>query len=100
MNRMVTALACCEYRSWVIRERAAVWAVVGTRRGAMVVVGEVSSMPDRVTVVIPTYNCAAFIRETLGSVFRQTLPPTEVIVIDDASRDGTVQIIREMAERA
>jgi glycosyltransferase involved in cell wall biosynthesis len=52
---------------------------------------------NRISVVIPTYNGARFIRETLESVFAQTRLPEEVLVVDDASTDTTVQIVEEMA---
>jgi glycosyltransferase involved in cell wall biosynthesis len=46
-----------------------------------------------VAVVIPSYNHGRYIEETLGSVFRQTLRPQEVLVIDDGSTDDSVQAI-------
>jgi glycosyltransferase involved in cell wall biosynthesis len=48
-----------------------------------------------VAVVIPTWSAAEFIGRTLESVFEQTVPPDEVIVIDDASPDATVEIIEK-----
>ena len=42
-----------------------------------------------ISVVIPTYNRAALIGETLDAVLAQTVPPDEVIVVDDGSTDGT-----------
>jgi glycosyltransferase involved in cell wall biosynthesis len=42
-----------------------------------------------VSVVMPTYNGARFILESLESVFSQTLPVGEVIVVDDGSTDNT-----------
>lgn len=48
-----------------------------------------------VSVITPTYNAARFIRETIDSVKRQTYPHWELILIDDASSDDTVPIIRE-----
>src|SRR6185369_13852951 len=41
-----------------------------------------------VSVVIPAYNVAPYIGETLNSVFAQTFTDFEVIVVDDGSRDG------------
>jgi glycosyltransferase involved in cell wall biosynthesis len=43
----------------------------------------------RVSVVVPTYNNAAFVRATLDSVLAQTYPDFELIVADHASSDGT-----------
>ena len=45
-----------------------------------------------VSVVIPCYNGAAFLRETLDSVLAQTYPPLEVILIDDGSTDESAAI--------
>lgn len=47
-----------------------------------------------VTVIIPAYNEAASIADTLASLKRQTIIPDEVIVIDDCSSDGTSDIAR------
>jgi glycosyltransferase involved in cell wall biosynthesis len=41
----------------------------------------------KISVVIPTYNRADLIGETLEAIFAQTLPATEVIVVDDGSTD-------------
>ncbi len=45
-----------------------------------------------IEVVIPAYNAAPFLRETLASVAAQTRPPALVSVVDDASTDGTAEI--------
>lgn len=52
-----------------------------------------------VSVIIPAYNAAAFIRETLESVLAQTHEQLEVIVVDDGSTDSTAQIVRAVAAR-
>jgi glycosyltransferase involved in cell wall biosynthesis len=47
-----------------------------------------------VSVIIPTYNRVTLLVEALDSVFSQTRPPDETIVIDDGSTDDTEQVIR------
>ena len=46
-----------------------------------------------ISVVIPTYNRRDLLRRALLSVFAQSLLPTEVVVIDDGSTDGTDAMI-------
>jgi hypothetical protein len=52
-----------------------------------------------VSVVVPTYNGASFVRETLESVLAQPWSPLEVIVCDDGSTDGTLAILESFGER-
>lgn len=47
-----------------------------------------------VSVIIPTYNHAAFLAESLGSVFGQKLRPHEIVVVDDGSTDDTGEVLR------
>ena len=47
-----------------------------------------------VSVVIPTYNRLGVLPRALDSVFGQTLPPFEVLVVDDGSTDGTSDWVR------
>ncbi|KVE35394.1 glycoside hydrolase family 99-like domain-containing protein [Burkholderia sp. TSV86] len=49
----------------------------------------------RVSVVVPNYNYERYIGERLNSVFEQTYPVYELIVLDDNSSDGSVRAIRE-----
>jgi glycosyltransferase involved in cell wall biosynthesis len=47
-----------------------------------------------IEVIIPAYNAAPFIAETLESVLAQTLLPRCITVVDDRSRDGTADVVR------
>lgn len=55
--------------------------------------------PPLVTVVIGTYRREAYIRRTLDSVFAQDWSALQIIVVDDASDDRTVDILREYGDR-
>ena len=48
-----------------------------------------------ISVVMATYNGSKYIREQLDSIYCQTLPPDEVIVVDDCSTDDTCKILEE-----
>lgn len=50
----------------------------------------------KVTIMVPTYNQAAFIREAIDSALAQTYPNLEVIVGDDASTDATPEIVAKI----
>jgi glycosyltransferase involved in cell wall biosynthesis len=52
-----------------------------------------------VSVIIPAFNAAADIRQTLNSVLAQTYQEIEVIVVDDGSSDATAAIIEEFVAR-
>jgi alpha-1,3-rhamnosyltransferase len=50
----------------------------------------------RVSVVVPSYNHAPFVERALRSIFRQTLPPASLLVIDDGSADDSPRIIERV----
>lgn len=51
-----------------------------------------------VSVVIPAFNAESFLGEALDSVLGQTARPTEVIVVDDGSTDGTRALVRRYSD--
>ena len=52
-----------------------------------------------VSVIIPNYNHAAFIVERLDSIVNQTYKNIEIIVLDDCSKDNSVEIIKEYSKQ-
>ncbi len=53
----------------------------------------------KISVVIPAFNAERFLPRSLASVFAQTLPPHEVIVVDDGSTDGTGEVAAALGAR-
>ena len=51
-----------------------------------------------VSVIIPAYNAEATIERAVMTVINQTRPPIEVIVVDDASSDGTADVVRRLGQ--
>jgi GT2 family glycosyltransferase len=54
-------------------------------------------MKSLVSILIPAYNAENWIAETIRSAMAQTWPRTEIIVVDDGSRDGTAEAARRFA---
>lgn len=52
-----------------------------------------------ISVIVPTYNSASFIGEALGSILAQSLPPQQIIVVDDGSTDDTAEVVGRFKNR-
>ncbi|HEX4038300.1 MAG TPA: glycosyltransferase family 2 protein [Acidobacteriaceae bacterium] len=52
-----------------------------------------------VSILVPAYNAERWIAETLRSALAQTWPHKEIIVVDDGSRDRTLEVARQFAGR-
>lgn len=52
-----------------------------------------------VSILMPNYNHAAYLRQSLNGACSQTRPADEILVVDDGSTDNSVEIIKEFAAR-
>jgi glycosyltransferase involved in cell wall biosynthesis len=52
-----------------------------------------------ISLVVPVFNKAPYLAQTLESVLAQSLREIEVVCVDDGSTDGSLQILRQFAER-
>lgn len=53
-------------------------------------------MPARVSIIIPCYNQARYVREAAGSALAQNDGPLELVLVDDGSTDETAQALDEI----
>lgn len=52
------------------------------------------------SVALCTYNGEQYIAEQLNSILNQTIPPKEIIISDDGSKDGTLKIVNDLLSRS
>jgi glycosyltransferase involved in cell wall biosynthesis len=58
---------------------------------------EATKVP-KISVVITCYNCGNYVGEAIRSVARQTLPGFECVIVDDASTDDSLTVIRQTVD--
>jgi GT2 family glycosyltransferase len=58
---------------------------------------DVSGRGPRMSVVIPNYNHGHLIEDALVAISRQTMLPSEVVVVDDGSTDDSVTRLQSLA---
>ena len=55
-------------------------------------------MNEKVSIIMPNYNCDKFIEESIRSVLSQTYGNWELLIVDDCSTDKSVEIVRKYCE--
>ena len=55
-------------------------------------------VPGMVSVIIPTYNRRRTLRRSIESVLAQTYQNLELLVIDDGSKDNSLELIQSLAK--
>lgn len=56
-------------------------------------------MNAEISVVVPVFNSAATIADTLEHLLDQSLPPKEIIIVDDGSTDDTPKVINQVLQK-
>ena len=54
---------------------------------------------DLVSIIMPSYNCGAYVEETIRSVQAQTYSNWEIVFVDDCSTDDTIKVVSEMQKQ-
>jgi len=57
------------------------------------------TVPGLASVIIPAYNAAAYVAEAIDSVLAQDYPLVEIIVVNDGSKDNTLDVLRGYGDR-
>jgi len=60
----------------------------------------VTGKPVLVSIIIPVFNKASYVRETLDSALRQTYPNIELVLVNDGSTDGSLAILKEYQSKS
>jgi len=58
-----------------------------------------SRLDQSCSVALCSYNGEKYIGELLNSILNQTVPPDEIIIVDDCSSDGTVSLLKSYAKK-
>jgi glycosyltransferase involved in cell wall biosynthesis len=53
--------------------------------------------PALISVIMPCYNAATYVEDAVSCVIQQTYPEVELIVVDDGSTDGSIDILQQLA---
>ena len=53
-------------------------------------------MSQHITVLLAAYNGAPYIEEQIRSILGQTLPPDQLLISDDGSTDGTMELLERL----
>ena len=60
---------------------------------------EIEKSKDLVSIIMPSYNCGSFVKETISSVLAQSYNNWEIIFMDDCSTDDTIRKVSVLKEK-
>lgn len=58
-----------------------------------------NTVKHSISVIIPTFNRVEMLRRAIDSVLQQSLPPQEIIIVDDGSTDATRELVTDIQQR-
>lgn len=73
--------------------------LAGLRQGKKDGQAQYRERVDGTSIIIPTRNQRGYLAQCIESIFTHTAPPFELIVVDNASEDGTVEYLAAMSDR-
>jgi GT2 family glycosyltransferase len=76
------------------------WTIIELDQSTVVESKEPWTMHPLVSILIPAYNAEEWIADTIRSAIAQTWPRTEIIVVDDGSRDQTIAVAQQFASKS
>lgn len=56
-------------------------------------------MADLISIIVPVYNIAEYVKKTLDSILASTYSNIEVICVNDGSTDNSLQVVQEQAQK-
>ena len=53
----------------------------------------------KISIFLPIYNKSTYLKRSIGSIQNQSIKDIEIILVNDASEDNTLQILKEIAKK-
>ena len=92
-------LAVAEAELAALRERLALIEQAAAQPPQFPAAAFAQTQPPAISIILPTYNRAAFIGEAIASIRAQSCGDWELIVVDDGSTDGTAAVLEGLKQR-
>lgn len=65
----------------------------------MVLTGDSKVLKSKVTIIVPVYNVESYLQRCVESMINQTYRNIEILLIDDCSKDGSLELCNQYAKQ-